>query len=334
MALVHYLFEAGPQGGPVNNANSGSIANSLTNGSTTTYDGAMAAHGAFGMRVNCQPASQAFRRYTFGGGVGATNWATSLVVTLPASAPGNTVTLASFANATDANRLQVRLLANGSFELSDTGDAHFGVIATGLTWGAKYRISLVVTGGSTTNGGVSAKVYSGTSSWTTQVGSTYSASNWNLGADQVNRVNVGVTANSAAAVVIGIDDLQLDDGRLTEVSDYSNANAAPSADAGVHQLVLPGATVQLDGLASSDPDSGDTLTYAWSLLWPTTGAPTLTGAATATPSFTAGADGAIYALQLEVSDGTDTDIAIVNVAVNTLTNDAGHNLVWTGSAWA
>ena len=47
----------------------------------------------------------------------------------------------------------------------------------------------------------------------------------------------------------------------------------------------PGATVNLDGTGSSDPDAGDTLDYSWTQTGGT--AVTLTGADTATPTFTA-----------------------------------------------
>ncbi|MEP3507349.1 MAG: Ig-like domain-containing protein [Litoreibacter sp.] len=62
------------------------------------------------------------------------------------------------------------------------------------------------------------------------------------------------------------------------------ANVAPTAEAGPAQTVASGTTpVTLDGSGSTDPDAGQTLTYAWTAPAGTT----LTGATTATPSFTA-----------------------------------------------
>jgi hypothetical protein len=63
-----------------------------------------------------------------------------------------------------------------------------------------------------------------------------------------------------------------------------NVNHAPTANAGADQTVNEGTVVTLDGRASADPDS-DPLHYSWS---PTSGPGfTLSGATTATPTFTA-----------------------------------------------
>lgn len=221
MTLVQYLFDAGPQDGPVTNANGGSVAASLTNGATTTYDSVAAAQGAFGMRVAIVAVGgQAFRRWQFQDGVGATNYAVSLVFTMPASAPSGTLHIANFANASDAPRLSLYITTTGSIQFADLGTAHTVTAFTGLSWGAKYRISLVVAGGSTTAGQVQAKLYSGTTSWTTQVGSTVTRTDLNLGTDQVSRFDVGIINGTAPVTSIGIDSLQLDNGRTTEIPDY------------------------------------------------------------------------------------------------------------------
>jgi hypothetical protein len=76
-------------------------------------------------------------------------------------------------------------------------------------------------------------------------------------------------------------------------------NRAPVADAGQDQSVQVGATVQVDGSASRDPD-GDPLTYTWrQVLGP---AVTLQNAGTEHPSFVASEPGE-YRLAMCVSDG-------------------------------
>lgn len=91
------------------------------------------------------------------------------------------------------------------------------------------------------------------------------------------------------------------------------ANAAPSVRAGANQTVLAGATVQLDGSASTDPD-GNPLTYRWTLLArPAGSAAQLAGAASAQPSFVADLTGS-YTVALVVNDGAlDSTTGLVTI---------------------
>ena len=90
------------------------------------------------------------------------------------------------------------------------------------------------------------------------------------------------------------------------------ANAPPVANAGPDQSlnVAGNPSVNLNGTGSSDPNSGDAITFSWTQI----GGPSvsLTGADTATPSFTTAGNGT-YLFQLAVSDGdaTSTDTVVV-----------------------
>ena len=88
-------------------------------------------------------------------------------------------------------------------------------------------------------------------------------------------------------------------------------NRAPVADAGDPQSVDAGASVTLDGSGSSDPD-GDTLAYQWTA----PGGVTLTGANTASPTFTAPSTAGSLTFQLTVSDGKLSHSDSVTVTVN------------------
>jgi len=77
------------------------------------------------------------------------------------------------------------------------------------------------------------------------------------------------------------------------------AAGSPIADAGPDQVVASGASVDLDGTGSTDPD-GDPLTFDWTQ---TDGPPVaLTGAGTATPSFTAPTGPATLSFRVEACD--------------------------------
>jgi hypothetical protein len=100
------------------------------------------------------------------------------------------------------------------------------------------------------------------------------------------------------------------------ITGESGGNHPPFAEAGRNRNVRVGATVTLDGSASSDAD-GDDLTFSWTLVHrPGESTATLTDADSATPSFTADRPGT-YQAELLVNDGTDLsdpDTVTINVA--------------------
>lgn len=92
----------------------------------------------------------------------------------------------------------------------------------------------------------------------------------------------------------------------------------PVADAGGNQIVAPGATVALDGTATTGATS-----YAWSQVF---GTPlvTLEGADTATPTFVFPANGTSLAFELTATGpgGTSTDTVVIDRVQDTIQVDA------------
>jgi hypothetical protein len=96
----------------------------------------------------------------------------------------------------------------------------------------------------------------------------------------------------------------------------STINSIPVANPGANQTGTVGATVQLDGSASSDAD-GDPLTYAWSILsQPTGGTAAFLDAHIVNPSFVPNVAG-LYVIQLIVNDGkVDSPPKTVTITIN------------------
>lgn len=106
---------------------------------------------------------------------------------------------------------------------------------------------------------------------------------------------------------------------------FETGNAPPVADAGPDQTVEVGASVQLDGSGSSDPD-GDILDFDWSFAaLPPGSAATLSDPTLFNPTFTADLAGS-YTLELVVNDGelySEADTVTVTTENSPPVADAG-----------
>ncbi|GAB3680213.1 PKD domain-containing protein [Salinisphaera aquimarina] len=118
------------------------------------------------------------------------------------------------------------------------------------------------------------------------------------------------TAGVAGRYVVS---LVVSDGTVSSRADSvvviaSQGNSVPVAEAGANQEIATGATVQLDGRASSDAD-GDTLSYSWRIVsQPQGSAAGLANPNSARPSLTTDALGD-YVIELVASDGQASSVA-------------------------
>ncbi len=136
-----------------------------------------------------------------------------------------------------------------------------------------------------------------------------------LGADPGDNLGVSVISSDVdgdglvdlaveAVNADGPGDRKVNSGELYVIlgSTFATPNTPPVADAGTDQAVTVGATVQLDGSGSSDPD-GDPLTFNWQFISrPDGSVAALSNARIARPTFVADKLGD-YVLNLSVNDG-------------------------------
>lgn len=157
--------------------------------------------------------------------------------------------------------------------------------------------------------------------WSQKSGTTVTLSSTAAASITFTSPNVG-TSGDALEFELTVTDNDGLKNTASAIVNISDNNTAPTAEAGANQTVAKGVTVTLNGTGSSDPDTGDTITYRWKKL----SGPdvTLSNPETASPTFTSPSSDENVALefQLTVTDngglqGTDTVIINVTDSSNT-----------------
>ena len=151
-----------------------------------------------------------------------------------------------------------------------------------------------------------------TFSWTQTAGAPVALSGANTATPTFTAPNVDGTLTFQLTVTDDEGNSATDTVEITIIG--AIVNLPPTANAGPDQAVNGNAAVTLDGSGSSDPDAGDSLTFSWTQTAGTTAS--LSGANTATPTFTAPNVDETLTFELTVADGnggSDTDT--VNITV-------------------
>lgn len=216
-------------------------------------------------------------------------------------------------HATDTTAFTLRMTAADSLRLVTKGAVTAWTGAQPFPLGEWVRVEMFVQQGTTSSSSsVQLAYYAGNS--LTPIESV-SLSSLNLGGDlgALTQVRIGRTSATDHSAIF-VDSLAWNTDADATGLIGPPVNSAPIVNAGTDQNVAAGASVGLTATAS-DSD-GSIASYAWSFLYPASGAPTLTGATTATPSFTAGVAGSLYVLQCQVTDNggaSSTDTVEVRV---------------------
>lgn len=334
MTLKQCLFEGGAQGDALTVPNTGASTVYTTGGGAAIFDSAMASHGAMGGKFTS--GSDANGCFIHLNAAAANNtYSIAIVLTLPAAPPSSGgYALAQPWNSNNTRAFGIAFLSNGHLAVQDrtgTTKADWGGSSGGtITAGSKYLLTLWGVTATSTTGTLNAKLYNMAG---TQVGSTYSASNVNLDAFPISGVRVGAIGDSSGTLVVGVDDLQIDDGRVSELPGITNT--PPTVTLTGNQNVAAGGTATATATAS-DSD-GSIASYAWTVLAAkSTSNPTLSTASTATVSFTAPAAGNLVTLQCVVTDNSGaattvtTEVRVPTASDATaLAMDDGTNSAWT-----
>jgi hypothetical protein len=297
--MQRYLFDAGPEGGNVTQANSGAVPLTATNG-TVTYAAAAAAHGAFGAVASANNTTAVVRASS-----DADNnvQAMSVVISLDTLPGTGSLTFITARTNPAAIALRVQWLASGAVQIGDQPNNFTTIAAPGvLSLGTKYRFELLVSGGSTTAGSFSVRVFNSSNA---QVAYTGVVTGRNLTANPITAFDFGNQGGISTQMSLTIDDVQIEAGRTTEIGAYvPGVNAPPVVSAAASpSTTTPGTQVSLSGTATDSDGSIASVAWVFTSVPAGVTSPTITGASSTSASFTPTAAG-VYTLRLTATDNS------------------------------
>ncbi|WP_100812998.1 PKD domain-containing protein [Microbacterium lacus] len=225
-------------------------------------------------------------------------WAARYAFRWASGAPGGSIGLIEARDSAGNQVFRIEINTSGLVRIRNASAATWSQTTGGLVAAQDYRVE--VYGGS---GTLNLRIYQGDS--TTPYISQSSA----VETATVDEIRFGRHSGQT------LTGERRDDFAVSDTAALIGPPIPPSVDAGPAQNVAAAATVNLTATAGG---GGSISSYAWTFVYPTSGAPTLTGASTSSASFTAGAAGNLYILQCVVTDSegaTATDTVEVRVPV-------------------
>lgn len=291
MALWQEGFESGVNSLTIDTGNTGFTQIDVLGSPTGQFASNLKAHGALSMYVSGPSGSQ-FRCRRMG--FSSPSLAARFYIYLQAKPNVSGAAITEIRDTGGAIVGTLSLDLNGTLLFSPKTGAAFTLgVLTLTTW---YRVELEVTRGtSTTTGQIALRVYALDN--TTPTVYSITSSTIDLGTLDLAQFNIGKCSTTPTWSMY-LDDVAVNDGSTAPIG-IATTNVKPTANAGAAQYVQAASVVSVVG-TDSDPD-GTVASRAWTVLSSPGAAPTLTGASTATVSFTAATPGR-YTLRYIVTD--------------------------------
>ncbi|WP_152970141.1 hypothetical protein [Frigoribacterium sp. RIT-PI-h] len=281
MTLKTLDFETGPEGTALSTSNSGASQINAASGGSASFAKDTVRVGQLGARFTSGTNALAIGRFN---ATAANNTLSVGVVFQHKQTPSLLTGILSLRHGSGvAGRINWN--PDNSLSIVDSGLGNTLTIATGLTPGANYELSIRAKSATTTTGTITAVLYNNAG---IEIGRATSSA-YNLTANTLAAVDVGIiNTNSTAGTIVALDYLQLDDGNANELR-------APSAGTNYQ------GTLALTGTGTL----GQTGTAAGAATLPLTGAGTVTQAATVAGTSAAALTGSGALTQAATTEGSN-----------------------------